>query len=58
MNIYIYIYNIYIYIYIASPGQAVYFTFSRGVQNPFQHLSKELISLLVTVFTKISILDA
>ena len=29
--IYIYIYNIYIYIYIAKPGQADYFTFSRGV---------------------------
>ena len=29
----------------------------RRIQNPFQHLSKEVISLEVTIFTKISMLD-
>ena len=38
----------------AKPGQAVYFTFNRGV---FRTLSNEVISLEVTIFTKISILD-
>ena len=40
-----------------KPGQAVYYTFSRGVSEPFQHLSKEVILLEVAIFTKISILD-
>ena len=40
----------------AKPGQAVYIQ-QRRVQNPFQHLSKEVISLELTIFTKISILD-
>ena len=29
----------------------------RGIQNSFQNLSKEVISLEVAIFTKISILD-
>ena len=40
----------------AKPGQAVYIQ-QRRVQNPFQRLSKEVISLELTIFTKISILD-
>ena len=48
--------KIYCNIYIAKPGQAVYIQ-QRRIQNPFQRLSKEVISLEVTIFTKNSILD-
>ena len=38
------------------PSNLLYIRQSR-IQNPFQHLSKEVISLKVTIFTKNSILD-
>ena len=42
--------------YSKKPGQAVYIQ-QRRIQKPFQRLSKEVISLEVTIFTKNSILD-
>ena len=38
------------------PSRLLYIQ-QRHIQNPFQHLSKEVISLQVTIFTKTSILD-
>ena len=59
--IYIYIYIYYIYIYIIYIQQnlikQLLYIQQKRIQNPFQHLSKEVISLEVTIFTKISILD-
>ena len=43
-------------IYVAKPRQAVYIQ-QRRIQNHFQRLSKEVISLEATIFTKIPILD-
>ena len=50
---------IYIYIYIYSktwPGSLLHIQ-QRRIQNPFQRLNKKVISLEVTIFTKISIFD-
>ena len=46
-----------IYIYSKTWPSSLLYIQQRRIQNPFQRLSKEVISLEVTIFTKNSILD-
>ena len=56
--IFIYIYIIYIYIYILQNlVKQVTLHSAEAYSEPFQRLSKEVISLEVTIFTKKPILD-
>ena len=55
-GIYIYI-HIYIYIYSKTWASSLIHIQHRLIQNSFQGLSKEVISLKLTIFTKIPILD-
>ena len=56
--LYIYIYIIYIYIYILQNlVKQVTLHSAEAYSEPFQRLSKEVISLEVTIFTKKPILD-
>ena len=49
--------NIYIYIYSKTLSSSLLYIQQKRIQNPFQRLSKKVISLEVTIFTKNSILD-
>ena len=51
----IYIYML--YIYVKTWPSSLFYIQQRRIQNPFQRLSKEVISLEVTILTKKSILD-